>query len=126
MDPVTPEMRFWRTDTGRGRSIYALISNDIMRPSEDDPLVGIMESSAVAEDIVNTHNGVLSLYGRRYPQVLAEAERAPADPKGELYLKLGRGEHDHLLALAGWLFKGPVGTHTVVEKLFRALGGTDD
>lgn len=126
MEAVPPEMRLWRTDTGRGRNIYALISNDVMRPSDADPLVGIMESSAVAEDVVNTHNGVMALYGRRYAHVLAEAEQAPANPKGELYLKLGRGEHEQLLALAKWLFKGPVGTHTVVEKLFRALGGTDD
>lgn len=125
MTPNTPETMLWRTDKGRGRNIYALLSHDIMRPSMDDPLVGIMESSAVAEDMVNTHNGVMALYGRRYAQVLAEAEQAPSDLKSELYLKLGRGEHEQLLKIAEWLFKGPIGTHTIVEKLFRALGGTD-
>jgi hypothetical protein len=125
MNAVPPEMRYWRTDTGRGRNVYALLSNDIMRPSDEDPLLGIMESSAVAENMVNTHNGALSLYGRRYPEVLAEAEKGPSMDKAELYLKLGRGEHDQLFKIAEWLFKGPVGTHTVIEKLFRALGGTD-
>jgi len=121
-----PEQRLWRTDTGRGRNVYALLSNNVLLPSDDDPLVGIMESSAIAEDVVNTHNGVLAMYGRRYPKVLHEAEREPANPKGELYFKLGRGEHDQLKDIIGWLYKGPIGTRPVVEKLFRALGGTDD
>lgn len=123
---IPPETRLWRTDKGRGRNVYALLSNNVLLPHDDDPLVGIMESSAIAEDVVNTHNGVLALYGRRYPRVLHEAEQEPANPKGELYFKLGRGEHDQLLSIIGWLYKGPIGTHTVVEKLFRALGGTDE
>lgn len=126
MKTVPPELLYWRTDKGRGRNVYALVSNDIMRPATNDVLVGIMETSAMAENVVNTHNGALTLYGRRYPAVLAEAETGPTMDKAELYLKLGRGEHDQLLKISEWLFKGPIGTHTVVEKLFRGLGGTDD
>lgn len=119
-----PELLYWRI--GRGRNIYALVSNDVKYPTDNDILVGIMETSAGAENVVNTHNGALQTYGRRYADVLAEALQGPSMEKAELYLKLGRGEHDQLLKIAEWLFKGPIGTHTVVEKLFRGLGGTDD
>lgn len=126
-----PEERMWRTDTKRGRSIYALLSNDVLKPSEDDPMIGTMDSSIMAEDVVNTHNGVLALYGRRYPQVLAAAEiEAPSKPKNEGYFKLGRtelnrSEHSQLLILASWLHKGPLESIPIVEKLYRALGGED-
>lgn len=61
-----PEERFWRTDAKLGRNIYALISNDITKPSENDPLVGSMETPTLAEDVVDTHNSVLSMYGKPY------------------------------------------------------------
>lgn len=67
-----PEERLWRTDEKRGRGIYALLSNDISRPSEYDPLVGVMETSELAEDVVDTHNHALTKYGRHYLRVLAK------------------------------------------------------
>jgi hypothetical protein len=68
---VRPEDRFWRTDTHKkGRNIYALKTNDVSRPSEDDPLIGVMETTAMAEDIVDTHNKLLERYGRHYRRVL--------------------------------------------------------
>lgn len=63
--------RFWRTDLRVGRSVYVLLSNDPDAPSEMDPLLGVMESSAVAEDVVNSHNGLLHRYGRKYPERIA-------------------------------------------------------
>lgn len=60
--------RLWRTDLRRGRSVYVLLSNDANAPSDSDPLLGVMESSALAEDVVNSHNGLLNRYGRRYPE----------------------------------------------------------
>lgn len=63
--------RQWRTDLRVGRSIYVLLSNDPDQPSEMDPLLGVMESSAVAEDVVNSHNGLLARYGRKYPERIA-------------------------------------------------------
>lgn len=124
-----PEERMWRTDFKKGRGIYVLLSNDTTRPSEDDALIGTMESSVVAEDVVNTHNGVMTLYGRRYPQVLADVEINPPDnPKKEIHFKLDRWELDRedyaqLLALVRWLYKGPLDSPPIVEKLYRALGG---
>ena len=46
------ELRYWRTDLQLGRSIYVLLSNDPDVPSPKDPLIGVMESSALAEDVV--------------------------------------------------------------------------
>jgi hypothetical protein len=63
--------RFWRTDLRLGRNIYALLSNDPDAPSTLDPLIGVMETSALAEDVVATHNGVLERYGRKYPERIA-------------------------------------------------------
>jgi hypothetical protein len=70
--PVTdPDTRLWRTDLKLGRNIYALLSNNVQSPSELDPLVGVMESSELAENVVDMHNNVLRKYGRHYLKVLA-------------------------------------------------------
>lgn len=61
-----PEERMWRTDIKRGRGVYALVSNDVTQPSEYDPLVGVMETSELAENVVGVHNALLTLYGRQY------------------------------------------------------------
>jgi hypothetical protein len=60
------DMRLWRTDLKTGRNIYVLLSNDPDSPSDADPIIGVMESSALAEDVVSSHNGLLHRYGRRY------------------------------------------------------------
>lgn len=65
-----PETRFWRLDFRLGRNVYVLLSNDPDEPSENDPMIGVMESSAMAEDVVNTHNALLAKYGKHYPRVL--------------------------------------------------------
>lgn len=65
-----PEQRFWRTDFKRGRGIYALVSNDVTKPSEYDPVIGVMENSELAETIVDTHNRALEKFGRNYLKVL--------------------------------------------------------
>lgn len=71
MTPIKdPEMRLWRTDIKRGRGIYALISNDLEAPSEFDPLVGVMESSELAEMVTDTHNRALTKYGRHFLKAL--------------------------------------------------------
>jgi hypothetical protein len=70
--PLTnPGTRLWRTDYRLGRSVYALLSNDLTKPSPQDPLVGVMESSELAENIVDTHNGALTKYGRHYRKALS-------------------------------------------------------
>ena len=61
-----PEQRYWRTDLRLGRNIFALLSNDPEDPSDQDPMIGTMESTGMAEDVVNTHNAALTKYGRRY------------------------------------------------------------
>lgn len=61
-----PEKRFWRSEMGRGRGIYALISNDPANPSEHDPLIGVMESMQLAEEVVDLHNKVLEIYGPKH------------------------------------------------------------
>lgn len=69
-----PEARYWRTDIKRGRGIYALISNDVTKPSEHDPLIATTETPTLAELIVDTHNNALQKFGRHYPRVLASDE----------------------------------------------------
>lgn len=69
-----PEMKYWRTDVKRGRGIYVLISNDIEKPSEFDPLIGTMESSELAEIVVDTHNRALEKYGRHFLKALMASD----------------------------------------------------
>jgi len=66
-----PEDRLWRSDVKRGRGIYALLSNDLKKPSQYDPLLGVMESSELAEVVVDTHNLVLMKFGRHYLKALS-------------------------------------------------------
>lgn len=69
-----PEEFYWRTDFKTGSNIYALLSNDSRQPSVNDPLIGTMINSTVAEDVVVSHNGLLKMYGRKYSQRIAQAE----------------------------------------------------
>lgn len=72
MAVVRPEDRFWRTDFHKtGRNIYALKSNHIELPSEDDPLIGVMETTQLAEDVVDLHNNAIKKYGRHFRRVMA-------------------------------------------------------
>lgn len=64
----------WRTDRKTGRSVYLLLSNDVTRPSDADPLIGVMETSELAEDVVNTHNAAVQMYGRHYRKIMAQGE----------------------------------------------------
>lgn len=64
------EDRLWRTDLKTGRNVYVLLSNDVTRPSEADPMIGVMETSALAEDVVTTHNTLVLKFGKRYPTTL--------------------------------------------------------
>lgn len=67
MAPISkPSERLWRTDLKIGRNIYALLSNDVSKPSEQDQLIATAESSEVAEHAVEVHNAVLTMFGRNY------------------------------------------------------------
>jgi hypothetical protein len=66
--------RFWRTDLRLGRNVYVLLSNDPNRPSPADLLIGTMETSVIAETVVDTHNKLLIKFGKRYPRVLETLE----------------------------------------------------
>lgn len=69
-----PQERLWRTDLKLGRNIYALLSNDETKISEHDRLIGSMETSSLAEDVVTTHNAALKQFGRHYPKRLGRTE----------------------------------------------------
>lgn len=66
-----PQDRLWRTDLKLGRSVYALLSNDVTKASPQDPLVGVMESSDLAQNVVDTHNKALTKFGRHYLKALS-------------------------------------------------------
>ena len=73
MAPLSnPGDRLWRTDFRLGRRVYALLSNDVTRPHTHDPLVGVMESSDLAQNVVDTHNNALKKYGRHYLRRLSD------------------------------------------------------
>ena len=69
-----PEEWFWRTDLHLGRNIYVPLSNDVTKPSEDDPLIGTMESSELAEMVVDLHNLALERFGRHFRKALASGQ----------------------------------------------------
>lgn len=73
MPPVLndPENRLWRTDFKRGRGVYALISNNVTKPAENDPLIGVMETQELAENVVDTHNRAVTRFGRHYLKALS-------------------------------------------------------
>lgn len=58
--------RYWRIDRGQGRNIYALLSNDPQIASDSDLYIGSMETTVLAEDVVDSHNSLLEKYGRQY------------------------------------------------------------
>lgn len=69
-----PKNRLWRVGSGdSSNEIYALVYNDVTKPTRDDVLIGTMETSAIAEDVVDIHNLVLRKFGRHYPRVLRAA-----------------------------------------------------
>lgn len=71
MAPLSnPEERLWRTDIRKGRGIYALLSNDPAKHSEHDPLIGVMETSELADLVVDTHNRAITKFGRHYLKAL--------------------------------------------------------
>lgn len=67
---INPVERVWRTDFRMGRNVYALLSNDTSKASKDDQLIGTMESSFIAQNVVDTHNAALLKYGRHYMRAL--------------------------------------------------------
>lgn len=71
MAPLSnPTERLWRTDFRLGRNVYALLSNDTSKASKDDQLIGTMESSFLAQTVVDTHNAAMLKYGRHYMRAL--------------------------------------------------------
>jgi hypothetical protein len=46
----------WRTGRKVGRTIYAQIGDE---PGDHDPLIGVMDSKALAEAAVRAHNQIL-------------------------------------------------------------------
>lgn len=66
-----PQNRLWRAGSREhGNEIYALIHNDVTKPSRNDVLIGSMDTSDLADNIVDMHNRVLTRYGRHYIRAL--------------------------------------------------------
>jgi hypothetical protein len=99
----------WRVGRKVGRTIYAAPFPD--RPSEHDPLVGMMDTPELAEAAVRAHNDALEARGERHPWQLGcatcqhEAETTLARlrqgleaAEGEAYLGALQGEPDPLAA----------------------------
>jgi hypothetical protein len=71
-----PQNRLWRTGTraDNAQEIFALFHNDVTKPTRSDPLIGVMETSALAEIVVETHNLVVQKFGRHYLRALKADE----------------------------------------------------
>lgn len=67
-----PENRLWRTGSSSesGNEIYALLFNDVTKPTRNDVLIGSMDNAELAESIVDMHNRVLRKFGRHYIKAL--------------------------------------------------------
>ena len=66
-----PENRLWRTGSREhGNEIYALIYNDVTKPTRNDLLIGSMDNSDLADLVVDVHNRVLRKFGRHYVTAL--------------------------------------------------------
>jgi hypothetical protein len=67
-----PGNRMWRTGSQSENSseIYAMLHNDISKPSRDDVSIGVMNNAELAENVVDMHNRVLRKFGRHYPRAL--------------------------------------------------------
>lgn len=66
-----PENRLWRVGQGEsGNEIYALVYNDVTRPTRNDVRLGVMETTDLADMVVNMHNQVLRKFGRHAASAL--------------------------------------------------------
>jgi hypothetical protein len=54
--PTVPAWLPWRTERKLGRTIYAQVGYE---PSEDDVLIGMMDTAELANEAIVTHNFVL-------------------------------------------------------------------
>ena len=57
----TPQNSPWRVGRKVGRTIYALVGGE---PSDEDELIGVMDSIAVASTAVEAHNATLSPWSK--------------------------------------------------------------
>lgn len=51
-----PVLSWWRVGRKVGRTVYAMVDN---RPSDDDVLIGLMDTAELARAAVLAHNTVL-------------------------------------------------------------------
>jgi hypothetical protein len=56
-DPSMYQWHTWRIGSKVGRTIHAQLGE---LPSDDDPLIGVMDTPQLAEEIVNSHNAALA------------------------------------------------------------------
>lgn len=65
--------RLWRTgSTTNANEIYALVNNDVTKPTRNDPLIGSMDTAELADHVVDIHNRLLSKFGRHYVRALRD------------------------------------------------------
>jgi hypothetical protein len=67
-----PQETVWRTGSGieSGHEIYAMVFNDVTKPTRNDPLIGSMDTAELAEFVVEVHNRMLRKFGRHYKRAL--------------------------------------------------------
>ncbi len=78
---LRPEHLPWRVGGKNGRTIHAQLSDE---PDDTDPLIGLMDTRALAEAVVRDHNRALAGGDRitRMPKrVTALADRLTRTPK---------------------------------------------
>jgi hypothetical protein len=53
---IAPCWLRWRTGRKVGRTIYAVVGE---QPSDDDKLIGLMDTAEIADEVVRAHNACL-------------------------------------------------------------------
>jgi hypothetical protein len=55
----------WRVGRKVGRTIYAIVSDDVNKPSDDDVLIGCLDTRECAAEAVRAHNLDLDIRASR-------------------------------------------------------------
>lgn len=73
LPPFPPHGLSWRTGCGQNRTIYAIVGK---QASDDDILIGVMDTRKLAEAVVEAHNMTLqAIFGEEEEEGMGTAGR---------------------------------------------------
>lgn len=106
--------RPWRTGRKVGRTIYAMVGDT---PSDDDTLIGVMDTRSLAQAAVNAHNLASAMAdamprpcarpGCTVPFLHMHGDGPAVDPATGPCAGCGREPGEHPIHCDGWLDTAP-------------------